>query len=131
MAAASALRRMRSLLLAGVLCVSDGFLCLFLGSVQTREPHDESVDAVLKILVCECDLCNCILSASALMAHDHISFCSGASVWTTCYAPVGYAILNPQIEASWTVFDLIGEPNVPMALFCVCLQKLVLGKHCF
>ena len=74
-------------------------------SVQTREPHDELVDAVLKILVCECDLCNCILSASALMAHDHISFCSGASVWTTCYAPVGYAILNPQIEASWTVFD--------------------------
>lgn len=54
MPAACALRRMRSL--AGVVCFSDGFFCLFLGSVQTREPHDESVDAVLKILVCECDL---------------------------------------------------------------------------
>ena len=58
-------------------------------SVQTREPHDELVDAVLKILVCECDFCNC----------------SEASVWSTCYTLVGYAILNSEIEASWTVLD--------------------------
>jgi hypothetical protein len=62
MAAVCASRRMR--ILAGYSASARGYPLSVSSWVETRDPHDESVAAVLKMLVCESDICNCILTVT-------------------------------------------------------------------